>query len=744
MRERRFLKRWLAAFLALALLWVPLPKAEAASYSKVDAFEKVTTIKGMQGAGDSDLPLSSYGGLQHSIISINLDECIFSPDHPMSKAGAFHKFEFEGDTFYFGPPPGLGFASICNKSDATFTMIFLLRWHVKTVDDGYVEDNTFLIDEASREEGHNYYAPAVGDSYGAKAIRAFWQWFMEYLAKEGLRIDHFVLGNEVNMPGAWHYSGSIDPETVATKYADAFYGMYSGVRKYSDTVRCSVCLDHSWQNSDENGFGGKEFLGIFDRRLREWNGGQEVNWSLAYHLYPAMLYDTRIWNEPEGLNPRNESARIIDGRNLHIMTDYIRETYGEEHRIMLTEQGFTVGCGNAAQAACLAYSYYAAMYDPMVDSFIINVEDASNDKYNLNFGLSDLAAEVFTKLGSDDPKDRQDIDEICLPVIGVDSWSEIIPHYGETKDKIELKPAADGNWYYYVNDEVDTSFNGLVENDLGTWYVKNGVIDFAKTGLVEDGTGWWYVEGGKVTYRTGLVCDDAIGWWYVEDGKVTYRTGLVNDEYVGWWYVENGAIDFGRTGLVFDEYVGWWYVRGGSIAFDYTGPVLFNDMLWSVVDGGVNFGTGLVFYDDAWHYVNGGIIYPEYTGLVFFNDAWWFVNGGVVDNYYVGLVNDAELGWWYVSNGMVDFGYTGFVAFGDTQWYVAAGRLCNDYTGLVEDNGVWWYLTNGALYLGGPVLVEFNGTWWYVNGGAVDFGYTGIAQGPDGNNYNVVGGAVVF
>ena len=123
----------------------------------------------------------------------------------------------------------------------------------------------------------------------------------------------------------------------------------------------------------------------------------------------------------------------------------------------------------------------------------------------------------------------------------------------------------DGNWYYYVNGDVNTGYNGLAANEAGWWKITNGMVDFG---------------------FNGLAYDEKVGWWKVVNGAIDFSyTGLVYDENVGWWKVVNGAIDFGYTGLAYDENVGWWYVSNGAIDFTYTGTAANEYGTWNVVGG---------------------------------------------------------------------------------------------------------------------------------------------------------------
>ena len=405
----------------------PLSVQAKGGDSQIDMFTDPYNIKGLQGAKPSNK--KDYGGLPHSLTNICLDEAIFSPDSDYAKNGWAVAYEFEGEMFYFTPyPAGMQLVEMCNEANMSISAVFLLQWNEGTRDP-YNNNTNFLIDEASRVPGYKFYAPNANlNTYGGRAIRAYWHYLMEMFSQNGMHIDNFILGNEVNMPNHWHYSGSTDVNVVANKYADAFYYMYETVRKYTDVSRCSISIDHSWTHNDEGrGIGAKYFLHAFHNRLSKYNN--KVDWCVAAHLYPAILTDTRIWNHPYGLTTNSPNTAMVDGTNLSAMTNYIRDVFGSQHRVMLTEQGFTNNTGYEAQAASLAYTYYAAMYDPMVDCFLLNAVDSG---YQLDLRIENtLAGTVYTKIGNGNAEDQKWIADLCLPIIGASSWASIIPNWGD-------------------------------------------------------------------------------------------------------------------------------------------------------------------------------------------------------------------------------------------------------------------------------------------------------------------------
>lgn len=436
MKLKNLLKKVLCFGVAasLSMSMMPALTASAAAYPTVDMFEHVKAIngtyaafKGVHGIFDSNAYVhtdstGTHSG-SHSFANTHLDEMIFTG--PVNGAEAF---DFEGKTYYFNFSPIEGFVQLCNSQNVTCNIQFMLRW------DGSA-DKAYLVDPQARVvnpnaavASHQMYAmDTTGE--GRQTYRAFWRALMQWCANKGYHIDQLILGNEVNAPNTWNYFGTTDVNTCTQKYAISFFDMYQAVREYSTTSRCSVCLDHSW-TWNENGamISTKDFLDNFHAKVTALNGGASVDWCLAMHIWPARLDHPAIWTRWNGLALATNSANTfyVDGTNLNVMTDYIKNNFGAQHRIMMTEQGFVSTQGEQVQAASLAYTYYACLYNDMVDSFMLF--DQNGD--GMMAALMPLAQQVYTRISSADQADHDWIASVCLPVIGVSSWSQIIPNFG--------------------------------------------------------------------------------------------------------------------------------------------------------------------------------------------------------------------------------------------------------------------------------------------------------------------------
>ena len=386
--------------------WIPVTE---------DAFTKTSTLKGIQG---------NAGAGEHYFMNCLLQTGFQTDSKSGKEERGYTAHEYQGKTYYFQIPTGVDYGTIksLNAEGKTVSIEFLLQ---------YDTTKTRLIDPDARTAGFAYYAPNMTTDSVRKEYEAFFDFLAKEFSRQDCHIDNWILGNEVNMGNSaigYHYAGA-DKSKWVSKYADYFNVVYGAVRTYTSATRVSICVDHSWNDSDEGrGISVKDFLKKFSQKV-----GKSKDWSISYHCYPAVLFETKLWEASAfagvKLNKNSSNARFVDGANLKVMTNYVKKNYGSNHRIMLTEQGFSNYQGSKAQAAAFVYTYYAAKFDPMVDCMIIRT---NNDGDKLNFTPGSLMVKCYNKIDSGKASDVKWIDKKILPIIGVKNWSSIVPGYNGT------------------------------------------------------------------------------------------------------------------------------------------------------------------------------------------------------------------------------------------------------------------------------------------------------------------------
>ena len=259
-----------------------------------------------------------------------------------------------------------------------------------------------------------------------------------------------------------------------------------------------------------------------------------------------------------------------------------------------------------------------------------------------------------------------------------------------------LCKASDGNWYYYVDGKVDSSYTGMAKNENGWFYVKKGKVDLNYIGLAENKYGTWYMVDGKVASNISGLTKVSKVWLYLIKGKVdTSYTGLAKNEY-GWWYVTEGQLDKTYTGMAKNEN-GWFYVKSGKVDLEYTGLAENEYGTWYMVDGQVASNiSGLTKVSKVWMYLVKGKVDTDYVGLAKNESGWWYVENGTVDFTYTGMAKN-QYGWWYVTNGKLDRSFTGIASNEYGRWYIKNGAVEKTYTGTVKYNGVTYNIKDGKV-----------------------------------------------
>lgn len=414
---------------------------ESGNYLTQDAFYKAVTKKGIQGDFNGASYKASYDS-RHTLININVTDFMGDGHHPLDK-----RFDYRGRTYWFRDDKSPLIQDV-NAKGGTISIVILVP---------LIKNKEILVDPtalANRDKNGEspYYAPNIRGE-GRHYYEAMFAWMAENWCLESCHVDNFILGNEVNMPNQWNFTGTADPQYNAELYAEEYLMLYNAVRAKTTACRVSVSVDHSWQHDNMGtGIGVRDFLERFHACLRARQGN--VDWTVSCHLYPALLYEPDIWAAKGHaialkLNPKTSAAQFVDGYNLSVMTDYIRDNFGPHHRVMLTEQGFSDVFGQEVQAASLALSYYAAKYDPMVDCFIIHEE---NEKPGQNFYIAGkLAQTVYEKADSDPAW----VEAHTLPVMGAGSYGQLVPYYGRNMNREGLESYVDRLYQLCLNRKPD-------------------------------------------------------------------------------------------------------------------------------------------------------------------------------------------------------------------------------------------------------------------------------------------------
>ena len=116
-------------------------------------------------------------------------------------------------------------------------------------------------------------------------------------------------------------------------------------------------------------------------------------------------------------------------KNIGVLTNYIKKTYGRSVRIILSEQGYSSTWGQSTQAAALAYSYYIAACNPMIDAFIIRsyLDHPVEVAQGLSMGIA--GKEAFDVYKYMDTTSSNAYTNRYLGMLGGSVWESLVPEY---------------------------------------------------------------------------------------------------------------------------------------------------------------------------------------------------------------------------------------------------------------------------------------------------------------------------
>lgn len=332
-------------------------------------------------------------------------------------------YQYNGKTYYFNDMGGYRqIVEECNKRDITVTMQILLDW----------TEHTDLIDSKARIPGGGlYYSWNVTSNSAREKMEAMFCYLGQVFGQKNCCVMNWVLGNEVNTPNGWNYQGNMSENAYFRAYAYAFRSLYYSIKSQYANANIFICTDNRWNTAVRKGYSAKHVISSFTSQLNQIQKG--LKWNLAYHAYSCPISYTRFWKGYGTTN--NENSPYITMKNINVLTNYIKRNYGSSVRIILSEQGYSSVDGEAEQAAALAYSYYIAACNPMIDSFIIR---SYNDHpvevaQGLRMGIEGKRA--FSVYKNIDTSKSEQYTNRYLKVIGASSWRQIVPGYNKNRLK---------------------------------------------------------------------------------------------------------------------------------------------------------------------------------------------------------------------------------------------------------------------------------------------------------------------
>ena len=394
------------------------------------AFPTAQTKKGLQVKDGMEDDASNLG-VKHAVVNIALN-------HVASGSGI--EYQYQGKTYYMNT----GYIHELDRQikelhnrGMVLTAVIVLQWNYQQQD---------LILPGARSYGYNLYGWNTQEATGKQHLEAICSFLANRYATPDMGVVNWICGNEVNAWKDYHYSGSVGFDQYMEYYAQAYQLLYNCVKHAYSNGRIYMSIDHTWTyNRRANCYTSKSVL---DRFAQLMNQKGISDWMIAFHPYPAPELQSDFWNRTLDVID-SENSPIITMANLSYFTEYVKKNYGAGKRIILSECGFTsVTNGNDRQdiqAAAIAYGYYLAEANDMVDSFVVHrqVDHSAETQQGFHLGLwtckpgstetADSKKQAYDVFKYMDTKQYMTYTKFALPLIKKNSWEQAVSGFNPAK-----------------------------------------------------------------------------------------------------------------------------------------------------------------------------------------------------------------------------------------------------------------------------------------------------------------------
>lgn len=350
----------------------------------------------------------------------------------MRKDSGVETYKYNGKTYHFNGLYGYVYlVQQCNAKGIQVTAQISIDRNAST--QSFITGNSPYAETA-------YYGWNTDNSTTRQTMEAMFAYLGEKFGKNNCYISNWILGNEVNSASGYYYVGNISFSKFISMYSEAFRCLYNAVKSSRGSSKVFICLDNCWnqKNAFTICYSARSTLESFAAKISDMQ--KDVNWNLAYHAYNQPLSDSQFWSGANAsmFTSDANTTTFITMRNIQTLTDYVKNRFGSNTRIILSEQGFssTYG-GQANQAAAIALAYYKAACNPMIDAFIIRSykDEAHEVAQGLAMGLKDAngkkktAYNVFKNM--DSSNSLKYTEKVLKSQVG--NWKSLIPGYSTGK-----------------------------------------------------------------------------------------------------------------------------------------------------------------------------------------------------------------------------------------------------------------------------------------------------------------------
>ena len=373
---------------------------QAATYSHVKATQadvRVSNYYNKKGVQGTEITTGPYAesltdmSVNHSMLNIDLAQII-------NTDGTGTPYEYNGHTYYFNEQEG-SFMKVWQErvreyreQGVVMSFCLVLGWS----DNPQIQKLMY-----NPVPGKVYYALNSTNPEAREHIAAILHYMADRFGYSDTFVQYWRVGNEVNVSHAFNFtdadSNSNTMQEVLVSLAVASYDLLAEALKDENPyAKAYVSITHDWNsNNDGMGVPSRDFLDAFASRV------SDKDWNVDFHAYPPQMHE-QVWTKASAAYLRHDvDTKFICAPNLEVLTNYIKDNYGTNHRVVLSEQSFDSRYGEEEQAAMIAYTYYAAAANDMIDAVIFTTWQDTNSVYHDYYDMGFITYEGDKKKSFD-------------------------------------------------------------------------------------------------------------------------------------------------------------------------------------------------------------------------------------------------------------------------------------------------------------------------------------------------------
>lgn len=402
------LQRMMTMVLALALVITMLPatpaKAATVSHVKATAADVRTSknveagaLKGVQGTDFNDKFGDTVQNLNMDAMFLNCDISWF-----VNTKGVGTKVYTmsDGTSYYIDDVTQGGMFKVIDyrvkqyrAQGVTWNLCLMMGW--TDINQNHDEGMEKLM--YNPQPYHYYYTWKVNDPEANKALTAIVDYLTEHFSYQDTFVQNWWINNEVNVLNDKIYTmDQLDEDVVVDLSVKSYDLLYDSLKRNNPNGLAYVSVTHDWNNTNEGkGLSTKVFIDRFGAAEKD------KDWNIDLHAYPPQMKE-QVWTKASSAYLRHDTDTVsVCGANLDVFVNYIKDNFGTNHRIIMSEQGYDSKYGQKEQATMMAKTYYAAAHNDMVDEVIFTAYYDTNSEGHDFYDMGILDANGNKKLSYD-------------------------------------------------------------------------------------------------------------------------------------------------------------------------------------------------------------------------------------------------------------------------------------------------------------------------------------------------------